>query len=220
VFSSIILGAAIFSGFSYIAWQVGSFSLFPISYNNWMKKQMAPIKAEMAKTGVEIIRLPMEQWEEISTGYEKLTKKFSLNGIEVGVIKSIFHENLILIGKKTQLGFKNKFLMLVLVDDIELTLVGNANETQVFINEKKIGVINLKNLTYSTSTGVKASIKSSFDGNSNLLVVNEKKVAYLNKVDNEHGIFSTRLTEHIDSNYDEEFVRAMPLIIYYIIRNK
>lgn len=185
-----------------------------------MKKQIAPIKAEMAKTGVEIIKLPMEQWEELSTGYERLSKKFSLNGIEIGVIKSIFHENLILIGKKAQLGFKNKFLMLVLVDDIELTFVGNDNETKVFIYEKKIGVINLKNLTYITSTGVKASIKSSIDGISNLLEVNGKMVANLNNVDDQIGIFSTRLTEHIDSTYDEEFVRAMPLIIYYIIRNK
>jgi hypothetical protein len=220
VFSSIILGAAILSGFSYVAAQVTSFSLFTKYTKSWLLKQAGPLKAEMVKSGLEIIKLPLESWNELSIGYERVSSKFSFKGIEIGVIKSIFYENLMLIGKKSQLGFGNGYTMLVLVDDIELLLVNTRNDVKVFINNNKIGVIQKLKMTYQTTTGVKAVINTSIDGKYHTLEVNGSKVGYLNPPSRAGNPFNTRLIEHIDNNCEEEFVRAMPLIIYYLMKDK
>ena len=220
MFSTIILGAAILSGFSYIAFQVTNFALFSKYNKSWLQKQTQPIREEIAKTGLEVIKLPLESWNELSLGYERSSSRFSLKGIEVGVVKSIFYENLMLIGKKSQLGMQDNYTMLVIVDDIELVMVGNRIEVKVFINDKNVGVINKVRLTYQTSTGVKAQIRNELNSKNPMLEVNGKKVGYLHPLSEVGNPFNTRLIEHIDANSQEEFVRAMPLIIHYLMKNR
>jgi hypothetical protein len=123
-----------------------------------------------------------------------------------------------LLGKKS--GFSDRYTMLVLVDDIELVLVNSRKEVRVFINNNNIGVINKLKMAYQTTTGVKAVINTSIDGKYHKLEVNGSKVGYLNPPTRVGNPFNTRLIEHIDNNCEEEFVRAMPLIIYYLMKDK
>ena len=169
---------------------------------------------------MEVINIPLESWNEISLGYERLNSKFSLKGIEVGVVKSIYYENLILIGKKKQLANPDKYILVAFVDDIEVILIASGKEVTVFINEKNIGKIQTSSLSYQSSTGVKASIQQAVNGQNYFLAVNNKKVCTLASSTEVKNPFSTRLIEYIDPQSEEEFVRAMPLIIYYIMKDK
>ncbi len=220
MFSSIILGAAIISGFSYIAYQVANFSFLTTFSKRWLLKQIIPIREEMKKRNVELIKIPVDSWNELSMGYERLNSKFTLKGIEVGVVKSIYFENLMLVGKKNQLSASGKFVMVVFVDDIEVILIGTSKEVRIFINEADIGVINKSRLSYQSSTGVKAIIKPDATGEYNYLEVNHKKTCILLANKPVKNPFNTRMIVSIDKDCQEEFVRAMPLIIYYIMKDK
>ena len=220
MFSSIILGAAILSGFSYIAYQVANFSFLTTFSKSWLQKQVIPIREEMKKMNIELIKIPVESWNELSLGYERLNSKFSLKGIEIGVVKSIYFENLMLVGRKNQIGAPGKNIMVVLVDDIEVILINSGKEVRIFINELNIGVINTVRLSYQSSTGIKAVIKPDSSGEHNYLEVNNKKTCILLSAKQVKNPFNTRLIDYIDQDCQDEFVRAMPLIIYYIMKDK
>jgi hypothetical protein len=209
------IAAVLAGGVGYIAYKMGQFTLATKYSKSWLSSQINPIRHEMAKQNIKLIKLPLSAWKELSMGYEKLSSKFSLSGIEIGVIKSVFFEPLILVGKKKIFANATQCVTLVQLDDVEIEYFAEGKTVKVFINENHVGEIKRGNEYHIY--GMIFTIDTTTSNEYANLNVNGKYLMKLNNKATVSNLQSARLIEYIDESNEELFVRAMPLIVYYIL---
>lgn len=213
---STLIGAIIAGGFGYVAFQMGSFSLSTSYSKSWLMNQLNPLRQELNKLGLTPLALPPKEWNLLSAHIEPQQKSRSLfTQIKLGILTSIFSENLVLFATKGQPFSFGKTITLARVDDIEIAYINNNKVVTVFINNQPHGEI--KDLSIKTVQGISVNIVDTFDTETVSLRVNNQEIARLIRK-SEIGIpLSTRAITLLDERQLDAFVRAMPLLIYYVI---
>jgi hypothetical protein len=201
-------------GVSYIGLKISQFSLATRYSRSWVKAQINPIRAEIVKQNIQLLSIPLSAWKELSMGYERLSSKFSLKGIEVGVVKSVFNEPLILVGKSISIVDKKHYAMVVKLDEVEIAYFGERTKVMVYVNEGFVGEIirdkeyHIKNMVFEIEESSSEYTNLNYNGKHLMRLINKN---YVTKPE------TTRLIEYIDEATEDVFVRAMPLLVYYLL---